>query len=82
ISAPGLFDEPECGDTAMGVKDSEPWLPVAAYRRLAAKADYPLRLGVTEAELVAAGCGVASRQLGGTAQALFRDLGTLGSVMA
>ena len=40
------------------------------------------RLGVTEAELVAAGCGVASRQLGGTAQALFRDLGTLGSVMA
>ena len=40
------------------------------------------RLGATEAELVAAGCGVSSRQLGGTAQALFRDLGSLGSVMA
>lgn len=44
--------------------------------------DRAQRLGVTEAELVAAGCGVTSRQLGGTAQALFRDLGTLGSVMA
>lgn len=40
------------------------------------------RLGVREAQLVAAGCGVTSRQLGGTAQALFRDLGTLGAVMA
>ena len=44
--------------------------------------DRAVRLGVSEAELVAAGCGVATRQLGGTAQQLFRDLGTLGSVMA
>ncbi len=44
--------------------------------------DRAQRLGVSEAELVAAGCGVTARQLGGTAQALFRDLGTLGPVMA
>ncbi|WP_420995303.1 hemin-degrading factor [Cupriavidus sp. 30B13] len=44
--------------------------------------DRAQRLGVSEAELVAAGCGVAVRQLGGTAQQLFRDLGMLGPVMA
>jgi len=44
--------------------------------------DRAQRLGVTEAELVAAGCGLVSKQLGGTAQELFRDLGTLGAVMA
>lgn len=44
--------------------------------------DRAQRLGASEAELVAAGCGVAVRQLGGTAQQLFRDLGTLGPVMA
>jgi len=41
-----------------------------------------LRLGVPEAVLVAAGCGVATQELAGTAQALFRDLGGLGPVMA
>lgn len=41
-----------------------------------------LRLGASEAELVAAGCGVTSRELNGPAQALFRDLGSLGTVMA
>lgn len=40
------------------------------------------RLGATEAELVAAGCGVESTELGGTPQALFRQLGSLGQVMA
>ncbi len=40
------------------------------------------RLGVSEAELVAADCGVESRQLGGTAQSLFSGLGALGEVMA
>lgn len=44
--------------------------------------DRAKRLGTTEAELVAAGCGVTVRQLGGTAQQLFRDLGSLGTVMA
>ncbi|RZT39220.1 hemin-degrading factor [Cupriavidus agavae] len=44
--------------------------------------DRAQRLGVSEAELVAAGCGVTTRQLGGTAQQLFRDLATLGPVMA
>ncbi|PLQ00694.1 hemin-degrading factor [Cupriavidus pauculus] len=44
--------------------------------------DRAQRLGASEAELVAAGCGVAVRQLSGTAQQLFRDLGTLGTVMA
>lgn len=41
-----------------------------------------LRLGVPEAALVAAGCGVTSQELVGPAQALFRELGTLGRVMA
>ncbi|MBN9429619.1 MAG: hemin-degrading factor [Burkholderiales bacterium] len=40
------------------------------------------RLGASEAELVAAGCGVESTELGGTPQALFRELGSLGPVMA
>jgi putative hemin transport protein len=44
--------------------------------------DRAQRLGATEAELVAAGCGVTVLQLGGTAQQLFRDLGSLGTVMA
>lgn len=44
--------------------------------------DRARQLGVTEAELVAAGCGVMARQLGGTPQQLVRDLGTLGPVMA
>ncbi len=41
-----------------------------------------LRLGVPEAALVAAECGVTSQELAGTAQALFGELGTLGRVMA
>lgn len=44
--------------------------------------DRALRLGVPEAALVAAGCGVTSQELAGPAQALFRELGTLGRVMA
>lgn len=41
-----------------------------------------LRLGVTEAELVAADCGVVSTALAGTAQEIFSALGVLGPVMA
>ena len=44
--------------------------------------DRALRLGVTEAELVAADCGVASTALAGTAQEIFAGLGALGRVMA
>ncbi|MEG1767344.1 MAG: ChuX/HutX family heme-like substrate-binding protein [Comamonas sp.] len=44
--------------------------------------DRALRLGVTEAELVAADCGVASTALAGTAQEIVSALGVLGSVMA
>lgn len=44
--------------------------------------DRAQRLGVSEAELVAARCGVESTTLGDTPQAIFRELGTLGSVMA
>lgn len=44
--------------------------------------DRALRLGVTEAELVAADCGVVSTALAGTAQELFSALGVLGPVMA
>ena len=40
------------------------------------------RLGVTEAELVAADCGVASTALAGSAQEIFSGLGALGTVMA
>ena len=41
--------------------------------------DRALRLGVTEAELVAADCGVASTALAGTAQEIVSALGVLGS---
>lgn len=44
--------------------------------------DRALRLGVTEAELVAADCGVASTALAGSPQELFGALGALGCVMA
>ncbi|HRO60390.1 MAG TPA: ChuX/HutX family heme-like substrate-binding protein [Burkholderiaceae bacterium] len=40
------------------------------------------RLGASEAQLVAAGCGLESTELEGKPQALFRELGTLGPVMA
>ncbi|KAF0814212.1 Hemin transport protein HemS [Andreprevotia sp. IGB-42] len=40
------------------------------------------RLGSTEAALVAAECGVVSFELSGTAQEIFREIGTLGNVMA
>ncbi len=40
------------------------------------------RLGASEAELVAADCGLESQQLDGTPQAIFRELGSLGRVMA
>jgi putative hemin transport protein len=40
------------------------------------------RLGVPEAALVAAECGVQAAELAGTPNAIFRELGTLGSVMA
>lgn len=44
--------------------------------------DRAQRLGATEAELIAAGCGVESIALNGPAQTLFRELGSLGPVMA
>lgn len=44
--------------------------------------DRALQLGVSEAELVAADCGVVSTALAGTAQELFSALGVLGPVMA
>ncbi|MBB5191688.1 putative hemin transport protein [Silvimonas terrae] len=44
--------------------------------------DRAARLGTTEAALVAADCGLTSQALSGTPQELFRQLGTLGDVMA
>lgn len=44
-----LFEEHGFGDIAISVKHSDPVLMVEAYRQLAAKTDYPLHLGVTEA---------------------------------
>src|SRR5699024_12555871 len=45
----GLFEEHGFGDIAISVKHSDPVVMVEAYRQLAAKTDYPLHLGVTEA---------------------------------
>lgn len=44
--------------------------------------DRALRLGVTEAELVAADCGLTSTALAGSAQEIVSALGVLGPVMA
>ena len=45
----GLFEECGYGDIAISVKHHDPVIMVEAYRQLAAKTDYPLHLGVTEA---------------------------------
>jgi putative hemin transport protein len=44
--------------------------------------DRAARLDASEAELVAADCGLESVELAGKPQAIFRELGTLGRVMA
>lgn len=45
----GLFEKYGYGDIAISVKHHDPVIMVEAYRQLAAKTDYPLHLGVTEA---------------------------------
>ncbi|MEE2033146.1 flavodoxin-dependent (E)-4-hydroxy-3-methylbut-2-enyl-diphosphate synthase [Rhodococcus chondri] len=45
----GLFEEHGFGDIKISVKHNDPVVMVEAYRQLAAKSDYPLHLGVTEA---------------------------------
>ncbi|KJF22127.1 flavodoxin-dependent (E)-4-hydroxy-3-methylbut-2-enyl-diphosphate synthase [Rhodococcus sp. AD45-ID] len=45
----GLFEEHGFGDIKISVKHNDPVVMVEAYRQLAAKCDYPLHLGVTEA---------------------------------
>ncbi len=54
---------------------------VAAEPRLRIR-DLASKLGVTEAALVAAQCGVQSQPLAGSAQTLLKQLGTLGRVLA
>ena len=44
-----LFEEHGFGDVKISVKHNDPVIMVEAYRQLAAKTDYPLHLGVTEA---------------------------------
>ncbi|AIG63971.1 4-hydroxy-3-methylbut-2-en-1-yl diphosphate synthase [Corynebacterium atypicum] len=44
-----LFEEHGFGDIAISVKHNDPVVMVEAYRQLAARTDYPLHLGVTEA---------------------------------
>src|SRR5690349_21867517 len=44
-----LFEEHGFGDIKISVKHNDPVVMVAAYELLAAKCDYPLHLGVTEA---------------------------------
>ncbi|MTE12897.1 flavodoxin-dependent (E)-4-hydroxy-3-methylbut-2-enyl-diphosphate synthase [Nocardia aurantiaca] len=45
----GLFEEHGFGNIKISVKHNDPVIMVEAYRQLAAKCDYPLHLGVTEA---------------------------------
>nr|WP_281287446.1 flavodoxin-dependent (E)-4-hydroxy-3-methylbut-2-enyl-diphosphate synthase [Amycolatopsis cihanbeyliensis] len=44
-----LFEEHGFGDIKISVKHNDPVVMIEAYRRLAARCDYPLHLGVTEA---------------------------------
>src|SRR6188472_4211860 len=44
-----LFEDHGYGDIKISVKHNDPVIMVEAYRQLAAKCDYPLHLGVTEA---------------------------------
>lgn len=44
-----LFEEHGFGDIKISVKHNDPVVMVEAYRQLAARCDYPLHLGVTEA---------------------------------
>ncbi len=44
-----LFEEHGFGDIKISVKHNDPVVMIAAYEQLAAKCDYPLHLGVTEA---------------------------------
>lgn len=44
-----LFEEHGFGDIKISVKHNDPVVMVAAYEQLAARCDYPLHLGVTEA---------------------------------
>jgi len=44
-----LFEEHDFQDIKISVKHNDPVVMIEAYRRLAAKCDYPLHLGVTEA---------------------------------
>lgn len=44
-----LFEEHGFGDIKISVKHNDPVIMVAAYEQLAARCDYPLHLGVTEA---------------------------------
>src|SRR3981081_2965591 len=44
-----LFEEHGFGNIKISVKHNDPGIMVAAYEQLAAKCDYPLHLGVTEA---------------------------------
>ena len=44
-----LFEEHGFGDIKISVKHNDPVIMVAAYEQLAARSDYPLHLGVTEA---------------------------------
>ncbi len=44
-----LFEEHGYGDIKISVKHNDPVVMVEAYRQLAARCDYPLHLGVTEA---------------------------------
>ncbi|MEU6581369.1 flavodoxin-dependent (E)-4-hydroxy-3-methylbut-2-enyl-diphosphate synthase [Nocardia sp. NPDC046763] len=45
----GLFEEHGFGNIKISVKHNDPVIMVEAYRQLAARCDYPLHLGVTEA---------------------------------
>jgi len=45
----GLLEQVGFSDIKISVKHSDPWVMIQTYRLLAARTDYPLHLGVTEA---------------------------------
>src|SRR5688572_24055505 len=50
-----LLEDADFGDIKISVKHNNPWTMIAAYRAIAARCEYPLHLGVTEAGTPARG---------------------------
>jgi (E)-4-hydroxy-3-methylbut-2-enyl-diphosphate synthase len=60
----GLLEDVGFTDVKISVKHTDPWTMIEAYRALAARCDYPLHLGVTEAGTPARGIVKSSIGIG------------------